>query len=121
MRADREKRRRVFFPEHDAILIEQYANATLDKIAAWSEAWDVSRDAIRNRALVLGVRRSTLAKTNAQAQAQHLRNGTTPAWEPPAENRDDEYVAACIAQGGFPVVVWINGQPRTVYRSEWAA
>jgi hypothetical protein len=120
MRVDREKRRRVFYAEHDAILIEQYANATLDMIAAWSEAWDVSRDAIRNRALVLGVRRSEVARANAQAQAQHDRNGSVVAWEPPAPDRDEEYVAACIAQGGFPVVVWINGEPRTVYRSEWA-
>ena len=121
MRSYPEKRRRVFFAEHDAILREQYATASLEDIAGWSEAWSVSRDAIRNRALVLGVRRTQAAKEAAWAQGQHDRNGTVGLYEQPEPNQDHEYVAACVEQGGFPVVVWINGQPRTVYRSEWAA
>jgi hypothetical protein len=96
-----EKRRRVFFPEHDAILREQYANASLEVIAGWSEAWDVSRDAIRNRALVLGVRRTQAAKEAAWAQGQHARNGTVAAYETPEPSRDEEYSAACLAEGGF--------------------
>ena len=101
MRSYPEKRRRVFFPEHDAILREQYANASLEAIAGWSEAWKVSRDAIRNRALVLGVRRTQAAKEAAWAQGQHDRNGTVPPYEMPEPDRDEDYSAACLAEGGF--------------------
>ena len=108
-------------PEYTAIIRDRYADASPDDIAAWAKAWGVSRDSIRHRAAKLGVRRSMAAKEAALSKGQHDRNGTVGLYEQPEPNQDHEYVAACIEQGGFPVVVWINGQPRTVYRSEWAA
>jgi hypothetical protein len=107
-------------PEYTAIIRDQYADASPDAIMAWARRWGVSRDSIRHRAAQLGVRRSREAKEAALSKGQHERNGSSASWEAPSLNRDDEHVAACIAQGGFPVVVWINGQPRTVYRREWA-
>lgn len=113
MRVDREKRRRVFFDEHDAIIREHYACATLEDVGRWAKEWDVSRDAIRNRALTLGVRRTEAAKALAQTQAAHQRYGSLAAYEPPVANRDDEHVAACIAEGGFVRAELVKG--RTVW------
>lgn len=107
-------------PEYTAIICEQYPDASPDVIMRWAQAWGVSRDSIRHRAAALGVRRSRAAIETAASKAQHDRNGSSASWEAPLVDRDAEYVAACIAQGGFPVFVWINGQPRTVYRAEWA-
>lgn len=108
-------------PQYTAIICEQYPDAAPDVIATWAESWGVSRDSIRHRASALGVRRTQAAIEAAASKAQHDRNGSSASWEAPLSNRDEEYVEACIAQGGFPVLVWINGEPRTVYRSEWAA
>jgi hypothetical protein len=115
MRSYPEKRRRVFFAEHDAILREQYADASSEMITSWAKAWNVSRDAIRNRALVLGVRRSQAAKEAALAQGQHDRNGTVGLYEIPEPNRDEDYSAACLAEGGFGRFLETrgrNGEPR---------
>lgn len=108
-------------PHYTAIIRDQYPDASPDTIMAWAKKWNVSRDSIRHRAAALGVRRTRSAIESAASKAQHDRNGSSASWEAPLADRDAEYVAACIAQGGFPVVIWINGEPRTVYRREWAA
>lgn len=108
-------------PHRTATIRDYYADASPEVIDFWCKAWKVSKDSIRHRAAQLGVRRSEAAKGASLSKGQHERAGTSYAYEAPLADRDEDYVAACIAQGGFPVVVWINGQPRTVYRSEWAA
>ena len=107
--------------EYSDVIRNQYADASPEVITQWAKSWNVSRDSIRHRAAQLGVRRSETAKGAAISKGQHDRQGTPYAYEAPLADRDAEYVAACIAQGGFPVVIWINGDPRTVYRREWAA
>jgi hypothetical protein len=106
---------------YSEIIRKHYADAPADLLATWAKSWNVSKDSIRHRAAQLGVRRSEAAKGAAISKGQHDRQGTPHAYEAPLTDRDAEYVAACIAQGGFPVLVWIKGEPRTVYRREWAA
>jgi hypothetical protein len=108
-------------PENTAYLVEHYPTATLEQIADMTRRWKVTGHAIRQYAAVIGIRRDREAARTAYAEGARAAAENAIAWAPPAPDRDDEYVAACIAEGGFPVVVWINGQPRTVYRSEWAA
>jgi len=108
-------------PFYTDVIRSEYADAPPEVINRWAMAWKVSKDSIRHRAAQLGVRRSEAAKGASLSKGQHERQGTPYAYEAPLADRDEDYVAACIAQGGFPVFVWINGQPRTVYRSEWAA
>ena len=88
-------------PEYTAVLEARYADATRDEIAGWAKAWGVSKDSIRHRAHALNLRRSAMAKSNAKAESAHQRNGTVPPYEMPEPNRDEEYVAACLAEGGF--------------------
>jgi hypothetical protein len=108
-------------PENTAYLVEHYPTATPEQIADMTRRWKVTGDAIRQYAAVIGIRRDREAARTAYAEGARAAAENAVPWAPPAPDRDDEYVAACIAEGGFPVVVWINGQPRTVYRSEWAA
>ena len=88
-------------PNRTAIILDQYADAPPETISAWAKAWGVSRDSIRHRAAYLGVRRSEAAKGASLSRGQHERQGSVVAYEPPCLNRDDEYVAACLAEGGF--------------------
>lgn len=105
---------------YSRIIRYEYADASPETIAQWARSWNVTKDSIRHRAAQLGVKRSDAAKGAAMSRGQHERQGSVSAYEAPVKDRDEEYVASCIAQGGFPVVVWIKGEPRTVYRSEWA-
>jgi hypothetical protein len=102
-------------PEYTYIILEQYADASPEVISRWCMAWKVSKDAIRHRAAQLGVRRSQAAKEAALAQGQHDRNGTVGIYEIPAPNRDEDYSAACLAEGGFGRFLETrgrNGEPR---------
>lgn len=87
---------------HYSLIIRyEYADAAPETIAAWAEAWNVTKDSIRHRAAQLGVRRSEAAKGAAMSRGQHERQGSVTAYEPPCLNRDDDHVAACLAEGGF--------------------
>ena len=108
-------------PENTAYLVEHYPTATPEQIADMTRRWKVTGDALRQYAAVIGIKRDRDASRAAYAEGARAAAENAIPWAPPAPDRDDEYVAACIEQGGFPVFVWINGQPRTVYRSEWAA
>lgn len=102
-------------PEYTAIIRDQYADAPPEAIKTWAKTWGVSRDAIRHRAAILGVRRSLAAKEAALAQGQHDRNGTVGLYEIPEPNRDEDYSAACLAEGGFGRFLETrgsNGEPR---------
>jgi hypothetical protein len=116
---------------YDAIIKAQYAYASRDVLQGWCQSWGVDIADIRRRAKVMGIRRdagaSRLAYSEASSEVARTRRlGVNPLdFYNPSKDRlgdkDDEYVSACIEQGGFPVLVWINGEPRTVYRAEWAA
>lgn len=108
-------------PENTVYLVEHYPAATPEQIADLTRRWKVTRDAIRQYAAAIGIKRDRDAARLAYAEGARAAAEHAIPWTPPASDRDDDYVSACIAQGGFPVVVWINGEPRTVYRAEWAA
>jgi hypothetical protein len=108
-------------PENTAYLRKHYPTASPEHIAELTFKWKVSKDAIRHYASEIGIRRDRAAAKQAYVEGARAAAENAIPWAPPEPDRDDEYVAACIAQGGFPVLIWINGQPRTVYRREWAA
>lgn len=108
-------------PENTAHLVKHYPTATPEQVAELTHRWKVSKDAIRQYAAAIGLKRDPEAARQAYAEGARAAAESAAAWAPPAPDRDDEYSEACREQGGFAVLVWINGKPRTVYRTEWAA
>jgi hypothetical protein len=121
MRADKRnsKKGTVWTTEMLEVIATRYASATTEEIVGWCKGWKVTRDMIRAKAKYLGVQRNPEAARQSYSEGNRGKGNTT-VFEGIRPDLDLQYVNACIAQGGFPVVVWINGQPRTVYRSEWA-
>lgn len=108
-------------PENTALLRERYAAATPEEIASWTRKWKVSKDAIRQYAADLGLRRARDAARQAYAEGTRATLERAIPWSPPALDRDEEYIAACIAQGGFSVLVRLGDRYVNVVRAEWAA
>jgi hypothetical protein len=108
-------------PQNTEYLVKHYPTATPEQIADMTRRWKVSKDAIRQYAAAIGIKRNREAARQAYAEGARAAAENAIPWTPPEPDRDDEYVAALREQGGFPVLVWINSEPRLVYRSEWAA
>lgn len=100
-------------PENTAYLIEHYPTATPAHIAAMTRTWKVSKDALRQYAAAIGIKRNREAAREAYAEGARAAAENATPWTPPKPDRDDDYVAACIAEGGFVRAEIING--RTVW------